>query len=174
MMGDRPIVPAKINGAEVQFMADSGAFFSSISPGSARELHLPLTPAPFGYAVSGVGGDVIPSIATVRAFTLLKSAIPDVQFLVGGSEIGPPAIGLLGQNVLAIADVEYDLADGAIRLFRPQGCGRLSMAYWAKDKPWSVMAIDGMDDTTGTPSARPRSTAGRSGSCSTPARAVRC
>ena len=146
MVGDRPIVPAKVNGVDVQFMADSGAFYSLISPGSARELRLPLSGMPFGYTMSGVGGDVIPSIATVRKFTLLTSVIPDVSFLVGGSEIDPSAIGVLGQNVLGLADVEYDLADGAIRLFRPQGCGRLAMAYWHQDRPWSVVEIDGMDD----------------------------
>src|SRR5436309_3370028 len=35
MDGLRPIVPATINGHEVRFVADSGAFYSFISPGSA-------------------------------------------------------------------------------------------------------------------------------------------
>ena len=146
MMGRRPIVPAKINGVDVEFVADSGAFFSSISPGSARQLRLPLSPAPFGYTMTGVGGDVVPLIATVRQFTLLKSAIPDVHFLVGGSEMIAPAIGLLGQNVLGGADVEYDFANGAIRLFQARGCGRLVLPYWANGKPFSLLDIEGMDD----------------------------
>ncbi len=38
MSGLRPTAPARINGREVRFLVDSGAFYSSISPGSAAEL----------------------------------------------------------------------------------------------------------------------------------------
>jgi tetratricopeptide (TPR) repeat protein len=141
MVGMQPLVPSKINGADVMFVADSGAFFSTISPASADRLHL-RTALLHGFRLSGVGGSTDAYVTTVKTFTLAKSDIHGVDFVVGGSEISNSAIGLLGQNVLRLADVEYDLANGAIRLFKPSACDRADMAYWAKDKPYSTIAID--------------------------------
>jgi tetratricopeptide (TPR) repeat protein/predicted aspartyl protease len=145
MLGARPIVHASLNGTDVQFEADSGAFYSMISPGSAQELHLRKAAAPFGFTVQGVGGDVMPEIATVHAFGIQKHTVHDVEFMVGGSELSP-AVGVIGQNVLGIADVEYDFAHGMMRLVETEGCWRDSMAYWANDKPFSTISIDAMDD----------------------------
>src|SRR5262249_4297686 len=50
--------------------------------------------------------------------------------------------GLLGQNLLRIADIEYDLANGVVRLMRPQDCRKSPLAYWATSEPFSVMDID--------------------------------
>jgi tetratricopeptide (TPR) repeat protein len=47
--------------------------------------------------------------------------------------------GLLGQNILGFADVEYDLPHGVVRLFRPKDCRTSSLAYWAKDVAYSVI-----------------------------------
>ena len=44
----RPIVQARLNGADAAFIADSGAFFSSLSPAAATAYGLSLGPAPFG------------------------------------------------------------------------------------------------------------------------------
>ncbi len=139
MSGMQPLVSAKIDGADVQFVADSGAFFSTLSPGSAAELQLRLTPAPSWFYVRGLGGDATASIATVKSFELAGVVIPKVQFLVAGSEVG--AIGLLGQNVLGLADVEYDLEDGMIRLMKAKDCATANLAYWAGTKPVSMLGI---------------------------------
>lgn len=45
MVGLRPMVPAKVNGKDVQFIADSGAFWSTIGPVAAAELGLELARA---------------------------------------------------------------------------------------------------------------------------------
>jgi len=83
--------------------------------------------------IRGVGGITEAEVTTVREFTLAGVPIRNVQFVVGGSQPGAGAVGFLGQNVLHIADVEYDLSNGAIRLMKPDGCGKAVMAYWAKD-----------------------------------------
>ena len=122
MVGLRPLMTAGINGTDVQFLLDSGAFYSTISPASAAELKLETHFAPTGFYMQGVGGgraDV--SIATVKTFTLAGVPIKNVEFLVGGSEIGVGSVGLLGQNVLHIADVEYDLGNGVVSLMKPDG-----------------------------------------------------
>ena len=127
MSGLRPMVPAKINGVDAQFLADSGAFYSSISPGSAAEFGLKT--AATTAQLRGIGGSSNLSIATVKSLTLAGQTIANIQFVVGGSEIG--AAGLLGQNILGLADVEYDLAGGSIRLFRPKGCSQAVLEYWS-------------------------------------------
>ncbi len=99
----RPLVPAKINGTDVWLIADSGAFFSMLSPAGAASLHLDAAPLPFGVTFSGVGGEFSASVARVKAFTLPNSILPDVDFVVGGSDIETPAVGLIGQNLLGSA-----------------------------------------------------------------------
>jgi len=142
MNGMRPMVSAKINGVDAQFIADSGAFFSVIAPASAAEFKLRTQAAPFHLVMQGVGGSAEASITTVKEFTLVGVPIHNVQFVVGGSQPGGEAVGLLGQNVLRLADVEYDLSNGAIRLLKPDGCGKAAMAYWAKaDQVFSVIDI---------------------------------
>lgn len=138
MEGMQPITDAKINGVDVRFMIDSGAFFSVITPGSARALKLSVEPLP-GWVMRGINGDTSMSFTTVKTFTLRGTDIPRVQFVVGGSEIS--GVGVLGQNLLGIGDVEYDLPHGAVRLMKPKGCDRTAMAYWAAPRPFSMLEI---------------------------------
>jgi tetratricopeptide (TPR) repeat protein len=142
MVDLQPLVSAKVNGADVQFLADTGAFYSFLTPGSAAQLKLPLSMGPFGLYVTGVGGTADVSIAKIKTLTLAGRDIPGVVFLVGGSEVGGAAAGVLGQNVLGLADGEYDLANGVIRLMKPDNCGAAVLAYWVKqDTPYSVVPI---------------------------------
>ncbi len=147
MSGLRPLVAAKINGVDVLFTLDSGAFYSSITPGNAAQYKLPESMAPFGFSVSGVGGSADAAIATVKHFGLAGAELRNISFLVAGSEVGGSSVGLLGQNVLSLADVEYDLADGMVRLVQPRGCGNAALAYWAKDLPWNMIHIQAVSSS---------------------------
>jgi tetratricopeptide (TPR) repeat protein/predicted aspartyl protease len=139
----RPLMTASINHTEVRLLVDSGAFFSTISPASAAELKLATYPAPFGLYITGVAGTAHASLARVKEFTLAGVPLHDIEFLVGGSEIGSGSIGVLGQNILHIADIEYDLGQGAVRLMRPEDCGKAALAYWARaSMPYSVINIE--------------------------------
>ena len=143
MEGTRPIVHAAINGTDEPFIADSGAFYSMLTPAAATELHLHIEPAR-GYLV-GVGGTARVGIATAKVFTIFKVDVHNVEFLVGGNELHHEAAGLLGQNVFRIGDVEYDLANGTIRILKTVGdCKKASLAYWANSKglPYSQIDID--------------------------------
>jgi tetratricopeptide (TPR) repeat protein len=140
MSGLRPLAPARINGHEVKFIVDSGAFYSSISPGSAAELALRLTAAPANLRVTGIGGEARMSVAKVKDFGLGEATLPNVEFLVGGSETG--SIGLLGQNVLGIGDAEYDFNGGAIRLMKSKDCKNVNLAYWATGKDIAVSTLE--------------------------------
>jgi tetratricopeptide (TPR) repeat protein/predicted aspartyl protease len=128
MAGYRPLITAKINNQEARFVLDSGAFYSLISTATAAEFNLRLTPAPYGFRLEGIGGSVAAQIATVKEFGIAGALIHNVQFLVGGSEVGSE--GLIGQNFLHQWDVEYDFSKGVVRLFKPEGCRKARMAYW--------------------------------------------
>jgi tetratricopeptide (TPR) repeat protein/predicted aspartyl protease len=140
----RPLVTAKINDDEVKFLADSGAFYSMISTAAAAEHKLKLRAGPMGLFVYGIGGATQISVATVSTFTLADVPFHNVEFLVGGSEAGSGSVGVLGQNVFRIGDVEYDLANGMIRLMRPEECKKDSLlAYWVSgSQTYSVMDIN--------------------------------
>jgi len=141
MAGLRPLVPAKINGVDATFVVDSGAFYSIISPAAANQYQLKLHGAPMQLRMEGVGGEVRDLAATyVEELKLADRALHHIEFLVAGSEAGSGAIGLLGRNVLAIADAEYDLAKGVIRLMQSgEGCDKVVLAYWVKSEPYSII-----------------------------------
>lgn len=136
----QPLVQAKINGVPGQFIADSGAFFSLLSPGMAGAAKVRLNPAPSWFHLSGIGGETTAYYTTVNELVLAGIPLRHIDFFVGGSDTG--VAGLLGQNVLGIGDVEYDLPDGHIRLFRSHDCGNKVMAYWLNGGGWSQMKID--------------------------------
>jgi tetratricopeptide (TPR) repeat protein/predicted aspartyl protease len=143
MTAMKPMVAAKINGADALFVADSGAFYSLITPASAAAFNLKTRRAPYPITLEGIGGTSNAMIATVNEFTLANIPLTDIEFMVGGNDPGMGAIGFLGQNVLKVGDVEYDLANGVIRLMRPDGCRRSMMAYWVQpSQGFSVIDID--------------------------------
>jgi len=141
MSGLQPVVGVKVNGADVRLLADSGGFFSTLTPGTARELKLSTQPAPYGFSLKGIGGEADVAFANVKTFTLGGTDLKNITFLVGGSEVGTNLGGILGRNVFNLADAEYDLANGAIRLMRPAGCSGHPLAYWSWGKSYSAVAM---------------------------------
>lgn len=131
MQGMRPRTSAKINGFDAPFLVDSGAFFSIITPGSARQFGLHLDPAPVGFYMTGIGGDTTVMLATVKKFGVAGQNLTNIPFIVGGSEVGQDSGGVIGYNLLGILDTEYDLAKGVVRLIRQTGCIRANFPYWA-------------------------------------------
>jgi tetratricopeptide (TPR) repeat protein len=142
MLGDRPLLPAKINGGDAMFMVDSGAFFSMITPASASKFKLMRSALPQGMIVEGSTGAASAEAGFVDVFTLDDVPIRRVQFVIAGGEIGEGAAGVIGQNILGRFDVDYDLAHGLVRLLEPSGCGRANLAYWAGEKPVSIIDLE--------------------------------
>jgi predicted aspartyl protease len=140
MQGSRPLADIGIDGRILPFIVDSGAFFSTISPGTAAELGL--RPVTSRIQVRGIGGMAGRTyVALVNTVDLAGVPLHNVQFIVAGSEFG--AGGLLGQNILGIGDVEYDFGHGAVRIMRSKGCSvNDNLAYWAGQEPVSDLPID--------------------------------
>lgn len=143
MAGRRPIVTAQINGRDARFILDSGAFFSTIASANAAEYGLSIRDLGGNARLKGIGGETSLRATKAKAFTIAGQTIPNIDFAVGGSDTG--YAGLLGQNILGLADVEYDLSHGVVRLMKGQGCRGEGMAYWAGTKPYTLVPLQSMD-----------------------------
>ncbi|HEY1562165.1 MAG TPA: pepsin/retropepsin-like aspartic protease family protein [Caulobacteraceae bacterium] len=129
MQGLRPVVPAKVNGEDARFVLDSGYYESWISSGAASRLKLKSTLAMSDYRAQSAGGSPMTNVGT---FTLGGLAFKDVPFEVDDAEAGEGIDGAIGQKLLKIGDVDYDLHDGVVRLMRPQDCDDQPLAWWLK------------------------------------------
>lgn len=142
MVGYRATTMVKINGTSTRFILDTGAFFNTMSSANASALGLKLEPAPYGFRVSGVGGDANVQQAHVKQFGILDTTLENVDFIVGGTDTGS---GLLGANLLDLADLEIDLAHGKLTLFKVEHCDKASLAYWVKDGAYNIADIEPAD-----------------------------
>lgn len=159
LQGLRPTVVARINGVKARFIVDTGAFYSLLSPAAAAEYKLPLRNTVSDDSVWGMtnggqgdsselsvqgfgGGEAAVQVATVKTFTYLDVPLRDIPFEVGGNALGGGVVGLLGDNLLHIADTEYDFRDGMMRLVRPVHCAEQPLIFWAKKgQPVAVVAL---------------------------------
>jgi tetratricopeptide (TPR) repeat protein/predicted aspartyl protease len=148
MMGLKPMIDAKINDKDVRFEVDTGAFYSILSAASAAELNLKLKAAPYGMRIVGIGGVTKPSVAYVETFTLAGIPVHNMGFFISDSVgLGGGSVGLLGQNVFGVSDVEYDFANGKIRFIKSDECPHAMLAYWVDaGKAYSVVDIDPISD----------------------------
>jgi tetratricopeptide (TPR) repeat protein len=133
MVGTKPLIAGSVNGVDALFIADSGAFFSTLSLESAEKFKLSVGPLPVGLEVRGVGGAADARMAKAKDFSLKglgTGTFHNVEFVVGGNAFATGSAGVIGQNVLGRADTEFDLANGFIRLFHAKDCVNRVMAYW--------------------------------------------
>lgn len=148
MDGRKPDIKASIDGNEVEFTLDSGAFFSVMTSEAADRFALRRRSLPFGYAAYGIGGlSDEEDWVTVDQLVLAGVPLSKVPFIVNDDLAGGRISGVLGQSVLSGFDIDYDLANGVIHLLHPvKGCMRASLAdYWRSDKPYTTIDIEPMD-----------------------------
>jgi len=145
MTGLQPMVTAKVNGVEAPFIFDSGSFFSTLTPAGAAKFGMRPGPAPSNLVVRGLGGEAHVQMAVAREFGFADMTFHRVDFLVAEKGFGGGAVGLIGRNIFPSLDIEYDLANGVIRLFQTEGCKDAALAYWATTSGYSVVNIDRTD-----------------------------
>lgn len=143
IVNSRPIANVTINGNQLSMLVDSGAFFSFLTPSTAAHLKLPLKNLPNGMRIQGYTGRIESKLTNVEKLKFGVSTLSGVDFIVGGNEIGTGIDGVLGRNILAKGDTEYDLANGVVRLFTLKGeCKNTDFAYWAGEAPVIVVPIE--------------------------------
>jgi len=146
MQGLRPLISTKINGVEARFVLDTGSFYSTMWRDAAEQYHLSVgTLANGAFYVQGLGGSEKGQVATVDTFEFLGVPLRKVQFIVIDQGGRSGVAGLLGQNLLRVTDMEYDLANGNVRFFKPVGCKNQPLAYWAVSTPYSFVELQSMD-----------------------------
>jgi hypothetical protein len=130
----RPVVEAHINGRDGKLVVDSSSYYNVISGAGATESGLKLKPPPSFLAAKGPDGKPLLSIGVADDFAVDDLRLKNIEFLAGGNLSSSGSEGLIGQTLFQSYDVEYDLANGAIRLMRPVGCADAGLAYWATGK----------------------------------------
>jgi tetratricopeptide (TPR) repeat protein/predicted aspartyl protease len=140
--GVRPTVPVKINGHEAPFIIDSGAELGVLSLAWAQRLDVHATNGQ-DRALSGVGGTQRARHATIDRFDLAGLPLRRMDFFLADTGLEDSLAGVVGENILGAFDTEYDLANGVVRIFKPENCGDGdSLAYWSDGKA-SVAPIEG-------------------------------
>jgi tetratricopeptide (TPR) repeat protein len=148
MQGMRPTVEIKLNGKPARLAVDSGSFFSILAGDAIDQFDLKRAPMPPNMIVRGTGGAAQFQAGNARTFELGTWTLTNYDFLVGGPRFGSEIDGLLGRNILGATDVEFDLGNGVVRMFRPQNCSGANFAYWAADKAVGTVALQQLDKTT--------------------------
>jgi len=143
MEGRRALAPVKVNGIDARIIVDTGAFWNSMSAGYAAKFNLTVNSEP-DVMLSGVGGQTAKiSIGTAHDFSIAGANYQGVTFVVTNRGLDSGSIGLLGENVLSNADVEYDLGNGIIRFFKPDGCAKADLSYWVgAQQPYSIIDLE--------------------------------
>ncbi|MGZ6019952.1 MAG: aspartyl protease family protein [Phenylobacterium sp.] len=143
MDGLQPTIMVKINGQDAKFLVDTGAVFGGVTPSTVAQFNMKHSIAPFGLVVTGVGGSRRDAqAARADSFVFAGVGFHDTDFLVIGRVGANGVAGNIGENLMGPFDVEYDLANGVIRYFKPDGCSYdTNLAYWSQGKALSRLSI---------------------------------
>ncbi len=126
----RPVVTGAINGQPVKILFDTGSATSMIPLAEAKRLNLTLSRLN-GVRMYGTGGDTAAYDASVKELTVDKFTTRNLDLLVGGDEYAKlGASMILGDDFFSQRDVEFDLREGVVRMFRPEGCTPPQLVYW--------------------------------------------
>lgn len=128
-----PLVGVHINGQPATLVLDTGANLTLLTETAARRLGL-AREAGISVGTISAGGVGVASAARISGLTVGEVQVP--ARLVGVVPIalpqwaGGPVDGLLGTDLLAAYDVELDLPNGTVTLYRARPC------LWAVP-PWT-------------------------------------
>jgi predicted aspartyl protease len=149
MQGSRAVVPARVNGIDVRFEIDTGAHYSTVWREDAQRLGLSSVDthdlaggSHSDFVVVGIAGQSVADIGEAKDFVLAnRLPMKHVQFEIVGRPSAEGSVGLIGQNLLMFADVEYDFAHGLMQFFKPRDCAGVNLAYWVNGAG-DVIALD--------------------------------
>jgi len=125
------LVDGAIDGKPVDVMLDTGATRTLIFRTAATRIGLDAA-GTRNYRMFGVGGETRIDSAMVDEFRVGDFVRKNWRMFIAG-EWNFGADVLLGEDFLQNVDIEFDLAHNAIRLFVPENCGGMALAYWASD-----------------------------------------
>lgn len=132
------VVPAGINGKWVHLVVDSGAERTTISDVAADRLGLPHD-ARYVNRSTGIGGTTTAADVTIERLVIGGVHFPVGRIAVGTFDLhsarGLDADGLLGSDILLAFDMDIDVPDRTLTLYRSQTCPGMH-------PPWQQPAIE--------------------------------
>ncbi len=140
MEGRAAVVATKIGGQDARFEVDSGAFFSTLTPEAAEQMKLRRIPTPGFLSIRGIGGSDDAWVGEASDFNFAGLPLKNIQFVVA-HHLHMGTVGLLGQNLLSFADVEFDFANGVMRYIKVENCRDTPLAYWSRGN-YGVIPIE--------------------------------
>jgi predicted aspartyl protease len=139
MDGNEPLVDATINGTAARLKVDLGSANTIISRVGAERLGIKPHRMD-NVTFYGVGGGEVPGEAIIQELKIGNEVARNVDLMIVGRGLNSSRyIGLLGQDLLSQADVEFDFANNAMRIIKPKGCNGDQVVYW--NKPYSLASI---------------------------------
>jgi lipoprotein NlpI/predicted aspartyl protease len=128
--GTHPVIDGSINGKKIGVLIDTGAFASIITKSAADRLELQTHAT--GRTIVGVGsGESRVFEASIDELHIGDFSAKGLRHVrVAGENPIPGRDFILGQDVLAQVDIEFDYANGMVRLYQPLDCKGRSLAYW--------------------------------------------
>jgi len=126
-------VPVGIAGQWVTLLVDTGAERSMITEETAERLKLTRDPR-FMTRSAGVGGVMQSADARIDGLILGGIAFPVERLSVNRLGPGVPFDGLLGADILLAFDLDIDVPNGKLSLYRARRCP-------VADPPWTERAV---------------------------------
>jgi predicted aspartyl protease len=138
------LVDGVINRTPVGIKLDTGATRTILMRPAALKLGLTLRRT--RGRMYGIGGEADLELAFADELRIGEITRENWRMVVaGGNDRGDGVAVLLGEDFLHKFDVEFDLAHNAVRLYRPELCDGMSLAYWAAEGV-SAVEIDSVDE----------------------------
>lgn len=130
--GDRILVPGALNGHEVYFELDTGdGVGTMLFPAPAAAIGI-VAGGAAGYARGATGGEAAIQIATVEKLTLGQWEGQGIKLpAMGTVPADSKVVGLLGEDILRHFDIEIDLKNHKLALYKPDGCEDANLAFWS-------------------------------------------
>jgi tetratricopeptide (TPR) repeat protein/predicted aspartyl protease len=133
IVGHHAIATLGIGGTQVPMLVNTGVYFSMLTYAAASQLHLDVVPLPDGFQVSGPPDKIDVGATQIPRIELSDGTMDNINVVVDGYQPAAGAMGILGRDFLGLADTEYDLAHGVIRLVFPNAeCATADRATWAE------------------------------------------
>ncbi len=130
------VVDATVNGSPIKMEVNTGASFNTLYRTTAVKLGLQPKQI-VGGLVYGPGGPTKLYEVGVKKLAVGAYEADGVDFMIVGGDVPHAAGGWLGTRFLLHYDAEFDLPEGKIRFFKPEGCGGDQVVYW--NKAYSVV-----------------------------------
>ncbi|MDO9709505.1 retroviral-like aspartic protease family protein [Paracraurococcus lichenis] len=134
----RPLAPARINGVPVHLLIDTGAGRSSVTAETAAGLGLRQDPGR-PHWIRGTGGvlvsqTVMPETLDLAGRTLRRPPLT-VHPLPGTEGAQPAVAGVLGADLMAAYEIEWDLPQRSMLLHEVQAGCPAPVPDWADARP---------------------------------------